>query len=222
MSRSESSSVHGVTESPRIPPDHEPEPRLWVELGIDVGRSQGCPLGEGTGPRDSGTVQLVGTTCHITIEDRDSDDTGMRTISTNIDDECLCPSMCDAGLSPVEMVVDGGSLIVGAYATDRERIAAAIAQLEGKADAWRLRRLSSADDGQHRPETGRTSQPSSLNLTEKQREAVELAVEEGYYDRPRDASLGDLAERLDITRSALSQRLKAVESKLVTDLSRSL
>lgn len=221
MSRSESSSFHGVAESPRLPPDHDTEPNLWVELGIDVGRSHRCPLGDRTRPRDRGTVQLVGTTCHITVEDQDSDATGTRTVSTDIDDECLCPTMCDAGLAPVEMAVDGSSLIVGAYVSDRERLGDVISQLDGRADGWRLRRLSSADD-QHQPVTGGTSQPSSLNLTEKQREAVELAVEEGYYDRPRDVSLGDLAERLDITRSALSQRLNAVESKLVTDLSRSL
>jgi predicted DNA binding protein len=52
-------------------------------------------------------------------------------------------------------------------------------------------------------------------LTAKQREALELALERGYYERPRDATLSDLAELLGITKSAVSQRLRSAESKLV-------
>lgn len=57
-----------------------------------------------------------------------------------------------------------------------------------------------------------------ITLTEKQREAVQTAVEMGYYETPRSASPADLAETLGVTRSALSQRLNAVETKLVTAL----
>lgn len=52
-------------------------------------------------------------------------------------------------------------------------------------------------------------------LTDKQREALTLALEEGYYDRPRDASLTELASRLDISKSAVSQRIRGAERKLI-------
>lgn len=52
-------------------------------------------------------------------------------------------------------------------------------------------------------------------LTEKQRQAMELALREGYYERPRDATLTDLAEQLDLSKSAVSQRLNMGEVKLV-------
>lgn len=52
-------------------------------------------------------------------------------------------------------------------------------------------------------------------LTDKQREALNLAVEYGYYDQPRDATLADLASELDISKSAVSQRLRSAETKLV-------
>jgi len=52
-------------------------------------------------------------------------------------------------------------------------------------------------------------------LTGKQRETLELAIREGYYDRPRDANLTDLAESLGISKSAVSQRLNAAETKLI-------
>lgn len=52
-------------------------------------------------------------------------------------------------------------------------------------------------------------------LTGKQRETLELAIKQGYYNRPRDANLTDLAENLDISKSAVSQRLNAAETKLI-------
>lgn len=52
-------------------------------------------------------------------------------------------------------------------------------------------------------------------LTEKQREALKLALEWGYYDRPREAELDDLAASLDISKSAVSQRLRGAEIKLI-------
>ncbi|AFZ73456.1 helix-turn-helix domain-containing protein [Natronobacterium gregoryi] len=56
------------------------------------------------------------------------------------------------------------------------------------------------------------------NVTAKQWEAAALAVEKGYYDRPREVKLQELADELDISRSAVSQRLSEVERKLMVEL----
>lgn len=55
-------------------------------------------------------------------------------------------------------------------------------------------------------------------LTAKEWEALELAVAEGYYENPRQVSLGDLAAEFGITRAAVSQRLNRAERKIVTQL----
>jgi predicted DNA binding protein len=52
-------------------------------------------------------------------------------------------------------------------------------------------------------------------LTEKQRRALELALEGGYYERPREIDLTSIAEQLDISKSAVSQRLRSAERKLI-------
>jgi DNA-binding MarR family transcriptional regulator len=52
-------------------------------------------------------------------------------------------------------------------------------------------------------------------MTKKQLETLELALERGYYDRPRDADLEDLAADLDISKSAVSQRIRGAEIKLI-------
>ena len=59
------------------------------------------------------------------------------------------------------------------------------------------------------------------HVSERQLEAATLAVEKGYYDTPREASLSDIAADLDVTSSAISQRLNAVERKLMRSLVRS-
>jgi len=55
-------------------------------------------------------------------------------------------------------------------------------------------------------------------LTPKQRRGLELAVVRGYFDDGRDVELGDLAAEIGISKSALSQRLRTAQAKLVTDV----
>lgn len=52
------------------------------------------------------------------------------------------------------------------------------------------------------------SSDSGVVLTEKQRHALETALEMDYYDVPRGAHLDDVAERLDISPSAASALLR--------------
>lgn len=52
-------------------------------------------------------------------------------------------------------------------------------------------------------------------VTAKQWEALELAHDRGYYDRPRDADLSELATELSISKSAVSQRLRAAEATII-------
>lgn len=47
-----------------------------------------------------------------------------------------------------------------------------------------------------------------FGLTQAQREALVLATERGYFDVPSEVTLDELAEELDITRQALSERIR--------------
>lgn len=53
------------------------------------------------------------------------------------------------------------------------------------------------------------------DLTGSQREAIAQAAARGYYERPREATIGELAAELDIPESTLSYRLRMAESRLV-------
>ncbi|MFD1511834.1 helix-turn-helix domain-containing protein [Halomarina rubra] len=53
------------------------------------------------------------------------------------------------------------------------------------------------------------------NLTRRQRETVVLALEKGYFEVPRKATLADLAVEFDVSEQAISQRLRRAYSRLV-------
>lgn len=56
------------------------------------------------------------------------------------------------------------------------------------------------------------------DLTEVQLRTLRRAYEAGYYDRPRRTDLTELSEELDVSKSAVSQRLNAAEAKLVASV----
>ena len=53
------------------------------------------------------------------------------------------------------------------------------------------------------------------DLTTRQREVIETALRQGYYDDPRGISGADLADRFDLSSSTLHQHLRAAESKVI-------
>jgi predicted DNA binding protein len=70
----------------------------------------------------------------------------------------------------------------------------------------------------HLTEAAWTDEPlPSTTLPGKQREALEAAVEHGYYETPRALTLDDLASALDLPRSTLSYRLRKAEERLAKE-----
>ncbi|MDQ2051961.1 helix-turn-helix domain-containing protein [Natronolimnohabitans sp. A-GB9] len=59
------------------------------------------------------------------------------------------------------------------------------------------------------------SDSGTYHLTEQQYEILMMAYYSGYFDIPRDSTQDDLAERLEISDSAVSQRLRRAISELI-------
>ena len=55
-------------------------------------------------------------------------------------------------------------------------------------------------------------------LTDTQLETLKMAYVAGYYASPRETDLGELSDDLGVSKSAVSQRLKAAEAKLVASV----
>lgn len=61
------------------------------------------------------------------------------------------------------------------------------------------------------------SQPTG-GLTDSQREALVCAAESGYFSVPRQATLRDVAEQLDISDQAVSERVRRGTDRLVQEI----
>lgn len=172
-----------------------------------------CPVASAA-PNASAVKRSVsaGDVCHsaVTVEADDGDEPEHRYVSERIEGGCICATLsCFDCAFDVEGVRDG-SLVLLVVVEERETLRRIVDALERDATAVRLRRLTRLPN-----EEETTLEIDATEITEKQREAVDLAVELGYYGHPREATLEDLAEELEISKSAVSQRLNAVETTLV-------
>ncbi len=131
-----------------------------------------------------------------------------------IGEGCICPIFDDYDCVRTIEGFDDGELILSLSTTDRATLSEIVGALREAGAGVRLERISQSEGGRDEP----VLELEANGVTEKQREAVRVAVENGYYDRPRRTDLGGLADELDISKSAVSQRLSAVESKLVSEL----
>lgn len=196
------------------------KPKIWVELEIDRAARRDCPVAGLSNTSARGTVQLTGSRCHVTLSYEGQEDVSVHT--ARMTDTCACSWACGTGVTPANLAVEGGSLVIGAYVSDRDRLRRIVDFLREHVQEWRLRRLTTPE--RNRALEGDAGQHvfPDVPVTDKQREAVEAAVEMGYYAEPREATLEDLANKLGVSTSALSQRLNAVESKLVESLAAEL
>ena len=55
-----------------------------------------------------------------------------------------------------------------------------------------------------------------IDLTERQREVLSVAIEEGYYQEPREVTYQDIADRLDCSAGTVGQHLRRIESQLMS------
>ncbi|MFC7137033.1 helix-turn-helix domain-containing protein [Halobaculum litoreum] len=107
---------------------------------------------------------------------------------------------------PVEWNDDGSSTVtlVGTEAD----VQAAVAAVPGdiRVDVERVGR-------------GRIDRPDAGDaLTDRQREALATAVDLGYYDTPRGATIADVAAALGRSRSTVGEHLQRAEATVITRL----
>lgn len=96
-----------------------------------------------------------------------------------------------------------GDLRIAVTVPDRSALASLMNELEATASSVTLERISSTTD-----------QDAGDLLTAKQSEAFLAAVEAGYYERPRETTLEEIAAELDVSVSAVSQRLTATRRRV--------
>jgi predicted DNA binding protein len=119
------------------------------------------------------------------------------------------------GVPASETTIRDGRLLVTFHATDLPTLRAVLDEFrEHCADMQVLRLLQSSST----PEESDLVTVDRSELTERQREVLTAAYDAGYFDHPKGANAGEVAESLDIDRSTFSEHMAAAQRKLLSTL----
>lgn len=175
---------------------------LDVRLSVRPADDCVCPLTScsAIAARQSVSVESEGGTCRLVVDTG----SGSGYEQTDVCEQCPCPVFSSHDCVHELREIRDTNLLFSVTIPDRTHLAPLIEDLRSREAMVSVNRILTSG-GDEEPDPG---------LTEKQREAFLIAVEAGYYDRPRGATLDDIAEELDITSSAVSQRLTAVKRRL--------
>jgi len=125
---------------------------------------------------------------------------------------CPCECVEEFDCSVVDIHTRDGVLYLVFHAADMAELQDIIGTLRERYPTVDVRRLlrSTGDRGDHDlvfVDRG--------SLTDRQREVLERAHEMGYFDHPKGANAGDVADELDISRTTFTEHLAAAQTKLL-------
>jgi len=118
------------------------------------------------------------------------------------------PRLVDTGVSLSETSIDGKNARISAVLGGETTVQQCVAVLSEYCGEESVTTLWTAD-------TAGTLKPALADeLTDRQRQVLELAIEAGYFERPRHNNTGELADALGISRATFTQHLRAAQRKV--------
>lgn len=183
--------------------------QLRVDLELTPGEQFSCPITDAAVDLGDVRVNAVGEECNVVLQPQ-SDGTAMMTAEGTVSTNCLCHVFAEHGCVPHVRGVEAGTMAITTYVTDRSAVRGLVESLRETVGSVQLSRLAIVEG----PDATEQVTVDLTTLTPKQREALELAVVRGYFDEDRDTDIDALASELEISKSAVSQRLRAGHSKL--------
>ncbi|MGM0372611.1 MAG: helix-turn-helix domain-containing protein [Halobacteriota archaeon] len=205
--------VHATNDAGIGAPDTREHRRLYVE--IEVSMDEGCPV-YGLPDSVAETRVFLGPDgrCQCDILHEDGADCAPLHVSRPVESSCACSIFAAHGCVPtIDSTSDDRSKI-STYLPDRSVLSDLIADLRAHSRNASLLRIVDCD----RDDNGRGITFDLTDLTTTQRDTLELAVTEGYYDEPKGISLEELADELNISKSGVSRRLSSIEATILTTI----
>lgn len=189
-----------------------------VQVTLDLEPGDCCPLTNVQSEVTRVMVEKEGDTCRcdlvLTVQVGDEVGTMVAQISSGIED-CAGTVFNDYGCVPEVTNVSDSGITVRTFLDEDADLQGLLDDLEGVCKSVSLRRVTTNFD----PSVGRLITDVDLSeFTGKQREAIEAAIQQGYYRRPREVRLAELAAEFDISEQALAQRLSRAEEKIMDQL----
>lgn len=147
--------------------------------------------------------------CHAEVTFGSDSGPKHRYVTSAVTARCICPVFEQHNCITEINAVSGDSVIMTVTVQSRDELRSIVTELQAVEARVSVERLVQGD------RSAAITEIETGAITDKQEEALELAVASGYYEKPRGTDLGTIAAELDISESAASQRLNAAETKLV-------
>lgn len=183
---------------------------------LEMKMEPGCPLANVEEGTKEIFVRQVDGQCRADVV-VENEELSVVHFEKEIENECLGSIFARYECVPHFTDAKGGTITVMTFPPKREMLSQLVADMRERDFDVSVKRLISLDTYE---QTGRAT-PRICDvsiLTKKEREAVDLAVANGYYDEAKGTNLQEMADELDISKSALSSRLSSAEAKVMVDL----
>ena len=135
------------------------------------------------------------------------DSGGLHAVTWNGDDRPLYRRFVGGQVSVLQGEATAGEWTLKTRFASREALSAFQTFLKDESIDRRVVRIYSLDD----PKLGQ------FNITRKQREILVEALEMGYFEIPREATLGEVADVVGISTKAASERLRRGQTNLLNN-----
>lgn len=126
--------------------------------------------------------------------------------------DCPCECVETFGLPVVDVQGENGRLHLAFHTPDRDALREVLASIREHHPSVEVRRLVQSKTGE---ETESLVFFDRSKLTDRQEEVLRVAHREGYFEHPKGANAGEIAETLDITTATFIQHLSAAQKKLL-------
>lgn len=127
------------------------------------------------------------------------------------DRSCVCETIEVFGQPVSDIHAADGTLYVSFHAPDLETVQEIVNALQEHFSGVSLRKLTHSDE---QAGTDLVFVDRS-RLTTRQREVLQTAYDMGYFEHPKEANAGDVAEALKISPSTFSEHLAAAQRKVL-------
>lgn len=151
--------------------------------------------------------------CDVMTTEGPGEEWQIRHFTKPLDEACPCRIFQRHGAIP-QQTVDGEAIRSTVYLDSAELGQSLIADLTASQTAFDIADFTQVEGPGDPPVV--TVDHSAL--TEKQRQALELAAELGYYEMPAAVTIEQMAEMLDISPSALGKRLGRAEKAIISQV----
>ncbi len=211
---------------------------IGIRVDVEIPASGYCPLTQLADEREM-TVQLESKSVdpenptHVTEEFRitgeaaqsniadsdnqktfDDDTTTVYRFSRALNGDCPCECIESHGVPVIDTRAQGECLYLTFHVTDHGQLQDVIESIRDRFPDAKVRRLLQAEA----PSSESLVCFNKATLTSRQLEVLQTAHEQGYFQHPRGANAGEVAESLDITTATFVQHLTAAQQKILDSI----